>query len=132
MFPFPKRRREVIRQFMNKRLLLKLLRIVSDADKLEALGIEGVQRMMDYNMNQNLGSSIAISTGYVSQRKTTVEEMVKRIKEHTAEKLSLLKDHYIHTKTGKRLAEDLHNQLIWLVGNDQRLTDFVKRDSRFQ
>jgi uncharacterized protein len=107
------------------------LRIVSDADKIEALGVEGIKRMLDYNMNQMLGNSIARSTCYVPERKTTVKEMAARVKEHTGEKLCLLKDHYIHTLKGKELATPLHLEMMELVNNDQELNDLIVKDGRF-
>ena len=101
------------------------LRIVSDADKIEALGVTGIQRMLDFNMGTPSDTLSAIP------KRTSVESMVLRIKEHTEEKLALLKDHYIHTVGGKRLAKPLHDEMMDLVNDTQRLTEMVQNDGRF-
>jgi uncharacterized protein len=64
--------------------------IVSDADKLEALGQVGLQRCITFTLARG---------GHVPQ------DVVK----HAHEKLLRLKDHFIRTKRGKELAEPLHN-----------------------
>ena len=65
------------------------LDIISDADKLEAIGKIGVDRCIAYTTAK--GGNVP-------------EDVVK----HCHEKLLLLKDKYIVTEMGKKLAEPLH------------------------
>ena len=90
------------------KLVTKVLRIVSDSDKLEALGVDGIQRMLDY-----MGKSVGI------------DEAMVRIKLHTHEKLVLLKDNYIHTKLGRKLAEPLHNSMMEIINDDDKLFSMI-------
>lgn len=64
--------------------------IVSDADKLEAIGKVGLERCIAFTIAR--GGKVP-------------EEIV----EHCQDKLLKLKDNYIKTKRGKELAEPLHN-----------------------
>lgn len=80
--------------------------IVSDADKIEALGKIGFDRCVLYAKEHYL--------------KTTGEQipdqlLKKRVLEHANEKLLRLKDEFIKTKRGKEIAEPLHNQLLELL-----------------
>ncbi|AYV79248.1 MAG: metal dependent phosphohydrolase [Faunusvirus sp.] len=72
--------------------------IVSDADKLEAIGIIGVTRCIEYcrHICKNI------------DEKTLLVLVIK----HAQEKLLRIKTHYIRTKTGKRLAEPLHDAMV--------------------
>lgn len=65
------------------------LDIISDADKLEAIGQIGLDRCIAYTK----------ATGGIIP-----DDVIK----HCHEKLLLLKDHYIVTKKGKELAQPLH------------------------
>jgi len=107
-------------------IVTQALRIVSDGDKLEAIGIVGLQRMLDFNMVEQSGTP---STNIA--RANNVESMVIRIRAHVDEKLSLLMDKYIHTAKGKELAEPLHNIMMEIVNNDDKLIAFIKTDSRY-
>jgi len=71
--------------------------IVSDADKLEALGPIGIARCITYT----------------SSRNGNLDDVIK----HCHEKLLLLKDNFIRTKTGKVLAEPLHQYIVDYVSN---------------
>jgi HD superfamily phosphodiesterase len=77
--------------------------IVSDADKLEALGSGGIARCYQY----------AIET---SPNVITRSQIQSYIWEHAQDKLLHLQNKYIHTEAGKKLAIPLHNYVIdWLL-----------------
>jgi len=70
--------------------------IVSDADKLEAIGLVGVRRCLDYTVAQgHCGSDIT-----------------KHLLGHMRDKLLLIRDHYIVTDAGKLLAAPLHEEMM--------------------
>lgn len=71
--------------------------IVSDADKLEALGAEGGMRCMQYA--EELGVE-------------TKAEQVKHLFQHMKDKLLTLRDEYIVTEAGKRLATMEQDALV--------------------
>lgn len=73
--------------------------IVSDADKLEALGKQGLDRCVLY-------------ARHVHGAETAPELLAQYVREHAQEKLLRLKDHFIRTEPGKRLAEPLHQELL--------------------
>ena len=73
--------------------------IVSDADKLEALGEVGGQRCLDYAHEQGLLGMAA----------------VKHLVSQMQYKLLYLRDHYIVTGPGKQMAGPLHDQLVEFV-----------------
>jgi len=70
--------------------------IVSDADKLEALGEAGLTRCIQYTL--------------VAHPEYTFKELQQHVEAHAKEKLLGLHN-YIRTTEGKRLAVDLTNQL---------------------
>lgn len=72
--------------------------IVSDADKLEALGKAGLQRCIDYTIME-LGQSY------------DVNELKRRVTLHSIDKLFGL-DVYITTELGKSMAANLKNEFI--------------------
>jgi HD superfamily phosphodiesterase len=83
--------------------------IVSDADKLEAIGKIGMERCIDFSKEQY-------------QHKNNGENMpsnllIEAVSKHADEKLLRLKDEFIITKTGKCLAESLHNDMINILEN---------------
>jgi HD superfamily phosphodiesterase len=71
--------------------------IVSDADKITALGEEGLKRARETLHHLNPGKTF------------TPEEEDALIAKHMEEKLLLLKDHYIRTEKGKELAQEGHD-----------------------
>jgi HD superfamily phosphodiesterase len=94
--------------------------IVSDADKLEAIGSIGVKRCLQYTRESTL-------------KKTNVEptqdELLKELIIHGEEKLfTMLKNTYIRTSAGRAMAEPLHtsmlNEVCTMLGNN---TDEIKR-----
>jgi len=107
-------------------LLTLALRTVSDADKLEAIGTVGLQRMLDFNMSEQNGTP---STDIA--RASNIPSMMMRIRAHVAEKLCLLKDNYIHTQKGKQLATPLHVVMMNIVNDDVKLIEFIKTDKRY-
>jgi HD superfamily phosphodiesterase len=72
--------------------------IVSDADKLEAIGMIGVQRCLQYSFEKDSS--------------TSASQLLDHLVEHSAEKLFLLKDQYIRTKSGKEMAECPHEVMV--------------------
>jgi len=89
--------------------------IVSDADKLTAIGVEGLTRCWIYGME------LIAKAG--NPPEMTPEWNTKRVIDHGEEKLLLLKDEYIVTKSGKFLAEPRHQDMVemfakWKKGED--------------
>lgn len=72
--------------------------IVSDADKLEAIGLVGIARCKEYTQHSNPG----ITDG----------ELDRAVHIHAEEKLLRLKDEFIRTVTGKRMATILHQEMV--------------------
>ena len=76
--------------------------IVSDADKLEALGKIGVDRCIEYSRE------VLKENG----QNVTTEQINSRVLKHAEEKLLRLKDNYIRTHSGKKIAEKLHEEMV--------------------
>jgi uncharacterized protein len=72
--------------------------IVSDADKLEAIGLIGVERCIEYTKETNAGFD----------ERQCVEQLIA----HGKEKLFRLKDEFIRTAPGKELATPLHAEML--------------------
>lgn len=87
--------------------------IVSDADKIDAIGENGIRRCIEY--------------GFHKYGNATDIEMIKRVRDHSEEKLLLLKDKFIRTKTGKELAEPEHQIMLEIL---LRLDDFFIENYR--
>lgn len=77
--------------------------VISDADKLEAMGKIGVQRCVEFTQHT-----------YKEKHGIDIDgEVLKQtVKEHANEKLLRLKDEFMRTNTGKKMAEKLHDELI--------------------
>ena len=77
--------------------------IVSDADKLEAIGKVGFERCVEYTKHS-----------YKEKHNCEIpfEDLVKEVKNHADEKLLRLKDDFIRTTPGKKMAEPLHDELL--------------------
>ena len=87
--------------------------IVSDADKLESLGLVCVERMIEYGMHNNIVDNA---------------EHVFHIKRHSLTKLyNLLDDNYIITDIGRTLAEHLMKELKNIVDNDDILRETIRK-----
>ncbi|AYV78160.1 MAG: metal dependent phosphohydrolase [Edafosvirus sp.] len=78
--------------------------IVSDADKLEAIGKKGIDRCVEY-------------TKVIDGNNLSEIEINKKVVEHAKEKLLRLKDEFIRTPSGKEMAEPLHNEMILELNN---------------
>lgn len=77
--------------------------IVSDADKLEALGKIGFERCVGYQKeyyHNECGEEIPD------------KELHRRVHSHANEKLLHIYNNFIHTETGKKLAKPLHAELV--------------------
>lgn len=91
----------------NKKFSSPELRVVQDADRLDAIGAIGIARCFNYGGFKNrpiYNPNIEINT------KMTKEEYQKSVApsiNHFYEKLLLLKDQ-MNTKTGKKIAEERH------------------------
>jgi HD superfamily phosphodiesterase len=72
--------------------------IVSDADKIEAIGKCGIDRCISYIKHKN--------------PEFTKEEIYKNMLIHSKEKLLKIKDHFIKTPTGKKMAIPLHKEMV--------------------
>lgn len=77
--------------------------ILSDADKLEAIGKQGYDRCYEFVKHKNPTLS--------------ENEIIKRVIEHANEKLIWLLSQYIRTPKGKELAEPLHVELLECLHN---------------
>lgn len=77
--------------------------IISDADKLEAIGDKGLERCYQFTIACNPGISD--------------ENATKIVVEHCHEKLLKLKDNFIRTEKGKKMALPLHMILVDFVNN---------------
>lgn len=72
--------------------------IVSDADKLEAIGKVGLERCILYSRVKYL---------WLSEK-----QLAEKVREHSEEKLLLLKDKFIRTEPGKKMAGPLHDEFV--------------------
>ena len=77
--------------------------IVSDADKLSALGKDGLERCIQYT-KEIYRKTHNVDMPYV--------ELVADVIQHSKDKLLRLKKEFIRTDTGKKMAEQLHLELI--------------------
>ena len=77
--------------------------IVSDADKLCALGKKGLDRCIEY-------TKAMYREKY--DKEIPYDQMVTEVKQHAEDKLSKLKDEYIRTVPGKIAANKLHEEFI--------------------
>lgn len=80
--------------------------IVSDADKLEAIGKIGIDRCKLYTAH-----------AYYQKYQTDIpdDELQKEIQKHADEKLLRLKDEFIRTSWGKQLADPLHREMVGIL-----------------
>ena len=76
----------------------KVRHIVSDADKLEAIGTIGVVRAIQYTTHANPGS--------------TEKQIIEDVKKHAEEKLLRLAGEFIHTPYAKREGRVRHDEMV--------------------
>uniref|UniRef100_A0A0G4GA36 HD domain-containing protein n=1 Tax=Chromera velia CCMP2878 TaxID=1169474 RepID=A0A0G4GA36_9ALVE len=94
--------------------------IVSDADKIEALGEVGVERCVGYKLSRLRAEELREAEAAV------VSRVRKEVREHADEKLLLLKDQYIRTSVGRKLAEGPHSELAAVIKGDE-LDHFIRK-----
>lgn len=75
--------------------------VVSDADKLEAIGVDGIQRCWDYQLE--IANDLNM--------KMTDTEVLLKVEQHIDEKLIKLYPSFIRTKGGKEVATNHHDFL---------------------
>lgn len=77
--------------------------VVSDADKIEALGKIGLERCIEYSKH-----------AYFQKHGIEIDDrtLKENVRIHADEKLLRLKDEFIRTEAGKRLAEPLHQEFV--------------------
>lgn len=80
--------------------------IVSDADKIDALGVDGIERCKIYERTLNLNAK--------------EEEVITNVVTHCKEKLLLLKHSYIRTVSGKLLAIEPHKEIVHFVTKNSK------------
>jgi HD superfamily phosphodiesterase len=85
--------------------------IVSDADKIDALGESGLRRCIEF--------------GFYKYSNASKYDMIKRVRDHANNKILLLKDNFIRTITARNIAEQEHNILLNLLSN---LDDFFTKN----
>lgn len=78
--------------------------VVSDADKIEAIGLIGLQRCMQYS------AEVLHKKGF--SRDITPDRLISDLITHGHEKLFLLMDEYIMTAAGKALAKPSHDVMM--------------------
>jgi HD superfamily phosphodiesterase len=105
--------KEIVLRNKNKKLelpknILKLRNIVSDADKLEALGEEGIQRMIDYRIYKDN------------------TDIMKDIRSHFNNKLKyMVRDNYIINSVAKKLGMIKIKEMEVIINDELVLKDFI-------
>ena len=91
--------------------------IVSDADKIEAVGISGITRMIQFEET------------LVSDRTNVLQRHIDHIREHCREKLYLLvADNYIRTPYARKISLKKLEEMKLIVEDDQKLIDFINKE----
>ena len=84
--------------------------IVRDADRLDALGVMGIVRSIEYG-NSKHDNFYDAENIIMKDGKYTFNKITTSVLSHFYEKLLLLKDN-LHTKTAKKMAEKRHDFLL--------------------
>ena len=93
--------------------MVKIRNIVSDSDKIEALGIEGIHRMILYSIHKF--------------DKISSKTIIDDIKLLCKNKLYILvSDNYIRTDIGREIASEKLEELKKITENDDTLQKFVE------
>jgi len=82
--------------------------IVSDADKLEAIGKIGMERCIEYTKHHYFEEN---------HQEIPYQELVVEVVKHANEKLLRLKDEFIRTNIGKDMAKPLHDEMITMLAD---------------
>lgn len=91
--------------------IVNIRNIVSDSDKIEALGVEGIQRMILYSVHK------------ISD---TTKNIINDIKKLCENKLYILiSENYIRTDIGRKIASQKLHELKKITENDDTLQKFV-------
>lgn len=105
------------REGLDKKRITLARDIVSDADKITALGRSGIERCIQYNRYKFGKSSVVIN-------EEDLKNMCKRAAlEHCHEKLSLLHPYYIRTPGGKQLSIAGHKTILEFMDRHKHLRD---------
>jgi len=88
-----------------------LRNIVSDADKLEAIGIQGIYRCMTYNFELLKKQSEVILP----------KELIENVKIHANVKLLKLSENYVRTLIAKEMAKLLHDEMVTILSDENAL-----------
>eukprot|EP00388_Colpodella_angusta_P019630 GDKJ01049102.1.p1 GENE.GDKJ01049102.1~~GDKJ01049102.1.p1 ORF type:complete len:270 (+),score=40.20 GDKJ01049102.1:79-810(+) len=92
---------------------------VSDADKLEAIGEGGLNRCWNFNLEMKAhkeGNAAMQAIHSDADKKEALRQANFRdVRDHVDEKLAILKDQYIVTAAGKRLATVAHDEMLSLL-----------------
>ena len=95
-----------------------LRNIVSDADKLDAIGKEAVDRMYYYQ------EADITHTKYSDE---WFKCHIEHIQTHCKEKLYILMDHnYIQTDKGREIGKECLQELKDIVDDDTKLVDYIR------
>ena len=93
--------------------MISIRNIVSDSDKIEALGIEGIQRMILYSVHK-------------ISNEITIKNIINDIKKLCQNKLYILiSENYIRTDIGRKIASQKLEELKKITENDDTLKKFV-------
>eukprot|EP01091_Cochliopodium_minus_P002965 TRINITY_DN12797_c0_g1_i2.p1 TRINITY_DN12797_c0_g1~~TRINITY_DN12797_c0_g1_i2.p1 ORF type:complete len:129 (-),score=35.33 TRINITY_DN12797_c0_g1_i2:75-461(-) len=89
--------------------------IVSDADKIEALGLIGLKRCKEYGAHK-----------YKEEQNKEITEslLIDHVVTHADEKLLRLKDFFIRTPFGKLMASPFHNELNNIIDEMRKTHKF--------
>lgn len=95
--------------------------VVSDADKLDALGEVGVQRCIEYTLAReqkqaDSDSSAQRATGAQkpadAHAMLTLSQLYERVVAHAEEKLLRMRDGFMTTAPGREMAGPLHDEMV--------------------
>lgn len=86
--------------------------VVSDADKLTAVGTEGIKRCALYTIEKNEGEK-------------EISKLCALVMKHYNEKLSILCPHYIRTLPGRMMAIEKQKEMDKII-REERLTTLIK------